>query len=242
MNRITVLAASILLLSGSVVAATRPQTQSTTTPVAQQQASRDATREKVRALLDAAGPQINVAFRQSTKNPYNFTGILSQGLTTADRFEIVMAVTNNETIEFRIFPHYKGAYVNVYKAANPAGLMRQMLRFSDKNFLLRIGISFSRSKVRSGGRGVQSRPHRAMAASRGAVGVRAHADLAVGGRNAAASGTPGHASGPRARGPGTTGGGDRPRSGWGTEVGAAGGCATGGRGPGREPDARGSGR
>ena len=137
MKLITIPATLVFLLAMSVAAVAQPahQTQPTTTPTTQETASRDATREKLRTLLDAAGPKINVAFKQSDKNPYNFVGILSTGLTNADSFEIVIGVTTDETIGFRIYPHYKGAYLNVDKVANSTALMRQMLRLSDKNFL-----------------------------------------------------------------------------------------------------------
>ena len=139
MKRITVPATLVFLLAVSVAAVAQPahQTQSTTTtaPTSQETASRDATREKMRALLDTTGPKINVAFKQSDKNPYNFVGIMSTGLTNADSFEIVISVSGQDTVHFRIYPHYKGAYLNVDKASNSAALMRQMLRFGDKNFL-----------------------------------------------------------------------------------------------------------
>ena len=139
MKRITVPATFVFLLAVSVAAVAQPahQTQptTTTTPTSQETATRDATREKVRTLLDATGPKINVAFKQSEKQPYNFVGIMSTGLTNADSFEIVISVSGQDTIHFRIYPHYKGAYLNVDKASNSAALMRQMLRFGDKNFL-----------------------------------------------------------------------------------------------------------
>jgi hypothetical protein len=139
MKRITVPAIFVFLLAISVAAVAQPahQTQptTTTTPTSQETATRDATREKLRTLLDATGPKINVAFKQSEKQPYNFVGIMSTGLTNADSFEIVVSVSGQDTIHFRIYPHYKGAYLNVDKASNGAALMRQMLRFSDKNFL-----------------------------------------------------------------------------------------------------------
>jgi hypothetical protein len=139
MKRVTVPATFVFLLAVSIAAAAQPahQTQPTTTtaPTSQETASRDATREKLRILLDATGPKINVAFKQSEKQPYNFVGILSTGLTNADSFEIVISVSGQDTIHFRIYPHYKGAYLNVDKASNSAALMRQMVRFSDKNFL-----------------------------------------------------------------------------------------------------------
>ena len=138
MKRITFPATFIFLLAASVVAVAQPQHQTqptTTTTTGQQQVSRDATREKMRAVLEATGPKINVAFKQSDKQPYNFVGILSTGLTNADSFEIVISVSAQDTIHFRVYPHYKGAYLNVDKASNSVGLMRQMIRFSDKNFL-----------------------------------------------------------------------------------------------------------
>src|SRR6266852_1890861 len=113
MKRITGPATFVFLLAVSVAAVAQPahQTQptTTTTPTSQETASRDATREKMRALLDTTGPKINVAFKQSDKNPYNFVGIMSTGLTNADSFEIVILVGDQQTIHFRIFPKYRGA-------------------------------------------------------------------------------------------------------------------------------------
>ena len=104
-------------------------------PTQPQTSSRDANREKLRAVLESAGPKINVSFRQSDKQPYNFVGVLKTGLTNADALEIVVLVGDEDTIHFRIFPHYKGAYLNIDKASNGGGLMRQMVSFTDKNFL-----------------------------------------------------------------------------------------------------------
>src|SRR6266481_3246276 len=109
----------------------RPQT-----PATQQQTNtRDANREKLRTVLDTAGTKINVAFRQSDKQPYNFVGVLKTGLKNADAFEIVISVSAEDTIHFRIFPHYGNAYVNVDKVRSTETLLRQMTRFSDQNFL-----------------------------------------------------------------------------------------------------------
>jgi hypothetical protein len=84
--------------------------------------SRDTTRERLDALLTTAGQRsdVNVAFRLSTKNPYNFIGTMSTGLTNADELEIVISVTKSDTIGFRVYPHYHGTYV---------------LHLSDLNFL-----------------------------------------------------------------------------------------------------------
>jgi hypothetical protein len=98
-------------------------------------AARNRTRESLAALLDRAGPGINVAFRQSTKQPYNYVGVLKQGLVNAESFEIVISVTTNETIGFRIYPHYKNGYINVDNVKNSPGMMRLLLRLSDRAFL-----------------------------------------------------------------------------------------------------------
>jgi hypothetical protein len=104
----------------------------TTTPA---EAARIKTREQLGQLLDRAGPNVKIAFRQSQKQPFNFVGVLRDGLTNTESFEVVIGVTANQTIGFRIFPHYKGAYVNVDKARDSQALMRQLLRLSDEAFL-----------------------------------------------------------------------------------------------------------
>jgi hypothetical protein len=142
MKKIRVIQAFLLFLMASATAfgqqhqtesRTPSQTQPSTTP--QSQTTRDTTRERLRALLDVTGPKINITFRQSDKQPYNFVGVLKTGLTNADSFEIVISVGAQDTIHFRIFPHYKDAYLNIDKVRNPGGLMRHILRFSDQNFL-----------------------------------------------------------------------------------------------------------
>jgi len=101
------------------------------------QSDRDATREKVRQVLTTAGARsdVNVTFRQSTKNLYNFTGSMTTGMKNAEYLEIVVSVTKSDTIGFRIYPHYKGGYINLGKARDTNGLMRKLLYYSDQNFL-----------------------------------------------------------------------------------------------------------
>src|SRR4030095_1374338 len=101
------------------------------------QALRNRTREQMRALLDKVGsrPDVNVAFRQSDKQPYNFVGVMREGLTNCESLEIVISVTDKETLGFRVYPHYKGGYVNIDKARNSVGLMRKLLQFSSEAFL-----------------------------------------------------------------------------------------------------------
>ena len=101
------------------------------------EASRVATRERLRQLLASAGPKkgINIDFRQSDKNPFNLVGVKRDGLTNVDYFEVVIGISDNETIGFRIYPHYKGSYINLFKSKDGAGLMRTLLHQSNTNFL-----------------------------------------------------------------------------------------------------------
>ncbi len=99
------------------------------------EAVRNRNRERLAALLEKSGPDIHVAFSQSQKQPYNYVGMLRTGLVNADSFEIVISVTPKETIGFRIYPHYNKGYINVDRAKDRAGLMRLLLRLSDRAFL-----------------------------------------------------------------------------------------------------------
>jgi len=99
------------------------------------EANRVRTRERLAQLLEKAGPDLKVSFSQSEKQPFNYVGSLKTGLVNADSFEIVISVTANETVGFRIYPHYKNGYINVDKARNSAGLMKLLLRLSDRAFL-----------------------------------------------------------------------------------------------------------
>ncbi|HJQ31578.1 MAG TPA: hypothetical protein VJ866_05350 [Pyrinomonadaceae bacterium] len=123
--------AVLIVLACAGAAAAQQQT------AAQKEAARVATREKLRALLAASGPKrgIEIAFRQSDKQPFNFVAVKRGGFANAEGFEVVVGVSNDETIGFRIYPYYKGDYVNINKARDSAGLMKKLLNLSDHNFL-----------------------------------------------------------------------------------------------------------
>lgn len=99
------------------------------------EAARIRTRERLAQLLEKAGPTINISFAQSQKQPFNYMGSLTTGLTNAESFEIVISVTAKQTLGFRIYPHYNKGYINVDKARDRAALMRLLLRLSDRAFL-----------------------------------------------------------------------------------------------------------
>ena len=68
--------------------------------VAQKAPPRDQVRDMLRSTLSRFGPAngVNINFRQSDKQPYNFVGVLQTGLKNADAWEIVIGVTENGTI------------------------------------------------------------------------------------------------------------------------------------------------
>jgi hypothetical protein len=101
----------------------------------EKEANRVRTRQMLGQLLEKAGPDLKVSFSQSQKQPFNYLGSLKAGLVNAESFEIVISVTPNETIGFRIYPHYKNGYINIDKAKNSAALMRLLLKLSDQAFL-----------------------------------------------------------------------------------------------------------
>ena len=60
---------------------------------------RDATKTRAQRALADIGPKIGVNFRVSQNNPYIFVGSLTQGLTNAESFEILVIITPKETME-----------------------------------------------------------------------------------------------------------------------------------------------
>ena len=127
---------TILILLAGVSASSSVARAST--PVDAQQddaAARLKTRERLEQLLEKVGPSIDVTFNQSKNQPFNYVGSLKKGLVNAEFLEIVVSVSPKDTIGFRIYPHYKGGYINVDQARDRVTLMRTLLRLSDRAFL-----------------------------------------------------------------------------------------------------------
>jgi hypothetical protein len=97
--------------------------------------AREKTRTRLSTLLQRVGPEIKVNFQPSSKSQYVFTGVMKDGLTNADSMEIVISVTSKDTIGFRVFPHYKGAYINIDKARNSTQLLRKLVQLNESTFL-----------------------------------------------------------------------------------------------------------
>lgn len=98
-------------------------------------AARERTRGQLGKLLDKVGPVANVSFSISQKHPDKYTGLLKTGLVNAEGLEIFIDVTPKETIEFRVYPHYKNAYLNLDKINDRASLMRMLLELNSRTFL-----------------------------------------------------------------------------------------------------------
>ena len=127
-RKLLLIAALVVMVCAGAAAAQTPQ---------EKEALRVATREKLRQLLATSGPKkgINIDFRQSEKNPFNFIGTKRDGLVNVDYFEVVIGISDNDTIGFRIYPHYKDGYINLLKSKDGSGLMRTLLHQSNSNFL-----------------------------------------------------------------------------------------------------------
>lgn len=142
MKRAIVRVAMLLCLGSAGVTLTAPpaSAQSTnpataTAPAEAPDPARDATREKLRALLAVQGPKMNVEFHQIAKAPYNFAGSLTTGLNNVSSLEIVIIITKTNTIGFRVYPHYKDAYINLDRVKDSARLARKLANYNDHNFL-----------------------------------------------------------------------------------------------------------
>jgi hypothetical protein len=129
MFRACVLAACLCVLSATGLIWAPPSAS------AQSDQQRDKARERLRAALAVSGPKIGVHFQQSTKNPYNFVGSMTTNLKNEDSLEIVVSVTKSNTVAFRIYPHYKGGYINLDHVQDRANFARQLLYLSNQNFL-----------------------------------------------------------------------------------------------------------
>lgn len=107
------------------------------TPAKTPDPQRDATREQLRQVLASAGQlsDVNISFRQSTKQPYNFTGTTTAGLSNADSLEVVVSVGERDTIRIFVYPHYNGSYINTKRARDPDGLKDKLLYLTSQNFL-----------------------------------------------------------------------------------------------------------
>jgi hypothetical protein len=104
----------------------------------QQTLTRDQERARLGEILTKFGQlqNANITFKQSDKNPYNFAGIYKPAtLKNIEYLEVIVGVSDNHTFGFRVYPKYRGNYLNAGKALNTVGFMRKLLTFNDLNFM-----------------------------------------------------------------------------------------------------------
>jgi hypothetical protein len=124
--------AMLTLGGGHLAAATPADTVSTATRVE--------TRAKLEALLTTYSKALGFRrWYRSTDNPFAIEAFYDRGLRYASRLEVVINVTRQNTLGFRVFPHWNGPgprdYIDLDDARDPPGLMRQALRLSEQNFM-----------------------------------------------------------------------------------------------------------
>ena len=101
----------------------------------QAEATQEKTRQRLSALLERIGPDIKVEFKPSSKSQFVFVGLMREGLANSESLEIIATVTEDQIIRFRVFPKYKGDYINIDKAKNTAALLRKLVQLNASSFL-----------------------------------------------------------------------------------------------------------
>jgi hypothetical protein len=92
------------------------------------------TRDTLEPLLATYAPAQETRWHRSPTDPFTIVGYFAKNLKYAERFEIVLTVTDKATIWFRVYPQWGGDYINLDKVRDASGLMQKLLRFSYHNF------------------------------------------------------------------------------------------------------------
>src|SRR5579862_4739141 len=114
---------AILSLGGGRVAAATPTDTVST-------ATRVETRGKLEALLTTYAKTLGFRrWYRSDDNPFAIQMFYDRDLRYASQLEIVINVTRQNTIGFRVFPHWEspgpGDYIDLDQARDPQGLMQE---------------------------------------------------------------------------------------------------------------------
>ncbi len=100
-------------------------------PAARRAANRDAVEKALKANRD----RIEFPLVRSESAPFSIVGNLTEGLAHVDALEVIIGVSSADTISVSAYPHYRGGYINIDRLQNAPGLMRQLLRMNDTNFM-----------------------------------------------------------------------------------------------------------
>ena len=130
--RAVLLLVPILSVSGRLAVAMPVDTVPTATRVE--------TRARLEALLDSTGKAMGFRrWYRNTGNPFSISVFYDRDLKYTSEFEVVINVTRQNTIGFRVYPHWNGSestdYINLDDMRDPSGLMQQALRLSEQNFM-----------------------------------------------------------------------------------------------------------
>jgi len=125
---------AMLTLSAAGVAAARVPADTVPT------ATRLETRGKLEALLTTYAKAIGFhRWYRSADDPFEILAFYDHDLRYASRLEIVIHITPQNTIGFRVFPHWNGTdgddYIDLDDVRDPQGVMREALRLSSQNFM-----------------------------------------------------------------------------------------------------------
>ena len=60
---------------------------------------------------------------------------MTANMENADSMEVLVSITKSDTIAFRVYPHYKKAYINLGRVSDANGFARKLLLFTEQNYM-----------------------------------------------------------------------------------------------------------
>jgi hypothetical protein len=98
-------------------------------------AVRDSTRRQLETLLSTYGPAREMRFQRSADQPFDAVGVFDKPMRYVSRLEIIVSVTGQRTIGFRVYPRLHGVHVNLDRVRRRSLFMETLLRDADQSFL-----------------------------------------------------------------------------------------------------------
>jgi hypothetical protein len=98
-------------------------------------AVRDSTRRQLETLLSTYGPAREMRFQRSADQPFDIVGVFDKPMLYVSRLEIIVTVTGERTIGFRVYPRLHGAHINLDRVRRRTLFMERLLRDADQSFL-----------------------------------------------------------------------------------------------------------
>ena len=98
-------------------------------------AVRDSTCRQLETLLSTYGPAREMRFQRSADQPFDIVGVFDKPMMYVSRFEIIVNVSRQRTIGFRVYPRWHGAHINLDRVHRRTVFMERLLRDADQSFL-----------------------------------------------------------------------------------------------------------